>query len=198
MIDTDVAQEIARIYRACAAALPGFRARSAQKTMIRAVAGTLASPSSTPTVIEAPTGTGKSLAYLSGVIPVARHAGKKLVISTSTVALQEQLLHKDLPFIVRAAQLPIAYAAVKGRARYACPLALDALAGVSADQLDLGLGGTDQGSGNWPFRPTENEKGTVAEMRDVLTRGEFSGDLDAWPDRISARLRPQLSMPAYR
>ena len=48
-------------------------------------------------VIEAGTGTGKTLAYLSSAIPSAQYLGKNLIISTATITLQEQLVEKDLP-----------------------------------------------------------------------------------------------------
>jgi Rad3-related DNA helicase len=50
-------------------------------------------------VIEAGTGTGKTIAYVIPAIIMARSLGKRLVIATATVALQEQLMHKDLPDI---------------------------------------------------------------------------------------------------
>ena len=50
--------------------------------------------------VEAGTGTGKTVAYSLATIPTAKAAGKRLVIATATVALQEQLVHKDLPALV--------------------------------------------------------------------------------------------------
>lgn len=73
-------------------------------------------------VAEAGTGTGKSLAYL---VPTVLHAakGKRVVVATHTVALQEQLWQKDLP---RALQnLPLQASLLKGRGRYACLLKAD-------------------------------------------------------------------------
>jgi len=65
---------------------------------------------------EAGTGTGKTLAYL---LPAAR-SGKRVVVSTGTRALQEQLVHKDIPLAARALGRPIAWAALKGVSNYLC------------------------------------------------------------------------------
>src|SRR5437016_3885612 len=67
-------------------------------------------------IIEAGTGSGKSFGYL---IPVLE-AGRKAVISTGTIALQEQLLRKDIPFLEQAYGRPIKVALAKGRANYVC------------------------------------------------------------------------------
>ncbi len=67
-------------------------------------------------IVEAGTGTGKTLAYL---VPVLR-AGKRVVISTATKALQEQLFHKDIPFLEQAIGRPLAVCYMKGRNNYLC------------------------------------------------------------------------------
>lgn len=69
-------------------------------------------------VVEAGTGSGKSFGYL---VPSAI-TGNKIVISTGTIALQEQLLNKDLPFIVENCNKEIKYALAKGRGNYLCNL----------------------------------------------------------------------------
>jgi ATP-dependent DNA helicase DinG len=69
-----------------------------------------------PLLCEAPTGTGKTLAYL---VPAALHGGRVL-ISTGTRHLQEQILHKDLPLVRRALGRPIEAVVLKGIANYLC------------------------------------------------------------------------------
>ncbi|HEV3409347.1 MAG TPA: helicase C-terminal domain-containing protein, partial [Chthoniobacterales bacterium] len=71
--------------------------------------------------VEAGTGVGKSIAYLVPAILFAREQKKKAVVSTHTINLQEQLLHKDIPILQRI--LPIEFEAVlmKGRQNYLCP-----------------------------------------------------------------------------
>ncbi|MHB1093041.1 ATP-dependent DNA helicase [Thiobacillus sp.] len=99
---------------ACAAVLPGWRARSQQLAMAEAVERAIADNS--VLLAEAGTGTGKTLAYL---IP-ALLSGGKVVISTGTKALQDQLFHRDLPAARRALKSPVKVALLKGRANYVC------------------------------------------------------------------------------
>ena len=66
-------------------------------------------------VIEAGTGTGKTFAYLPALL-----SGRKTIISTGTKALQDQLYHRDLPLISKAAGRPVTTALLKGRANYLC------------------------------------------------------------------------------
>jgi ATP-dependent DNA helicase DinG len=68
------------------------------------------------TIVEAGTGVGKSLAYL---VPAVR-SGKRIVISTGTIALQEQLMQKDIPLVLRALDVPLRVTLLKGRNHYLC------------------------------------------------------------------------------
>ena len=68
------------------------------------------------TIVEAGTGVGKSLAYL---VPAVR-SGKKIVLSTGTIALQEQLVRKDIPLVERALGVPMRITLLKGRNHYLC------------------------------------------------------------------------------
>lgn len=99
---------------AIARVLPGYEARRPQIEMANLVDEVLRRGGHA--LIEAGTGTGKSLAYL---IP-AILSGSKVVVSTDTIQLQEQLIHKDLPFLARALGRPIRYAIAKGRGNYFC------------------------------------------------------------------------------
>ena len=69
-------------------------------------------------VIEAGTGTGKTMAYLLSAVPIARAKECKLVLSTATVALQEQLINKDLPELNAITDWSCNYILAKGRGRY--------------------------------------------------------------------------------
>ncbi len=71
-------------------------------------------------LIEAGTGTGKSLAYLIPAILWAVRNNERVVISTNTINLQEQLIRKDLPFLARHTQIEFKTALIKGRGNYAC------------------------------------------------------------------------------
>lgn len=68
------------------------------------------------TIVEAGTGVGKSLAYL---VPAIR-SGKKVVLSTGTIALQEQLVEKDIPLVARALETSVRVTLLKGRNHYLC------------------------------------------------------------------------------
>lgn len=71
-------------------------------------------------VVEAGTGTGKTLAYLIPAIAQNAKSKKRIIISTGTKNLQEQLMEKDIPFLQRIVPKKFSAAYVKGRANYAC------------------------------------------------------------------------------
>lgn len=104
--------ELSAALRAIVATLPGAEPRPAQVEMAEIVANSLATQS--PAIIEAGTGTGKSLGYL---VP-ATLSGQKVVIATATKALQDQLIGKEVPSI--NATTPLNAAVLKGRLNYLC------------------------------------------------------------------------------
>jgi len=95
-----------------------FEVRPGQARMLQAVASAFASDRHL--IVEAGTGTGKSLAYLLPALAWATGQGRRVVVATHTVNLQEQLVGKDLPLIVASGAVPGRVALVKGRAQYAC------------------------------------------------------------------------------
>lgn len=95
-------------------AIPGFRPREAQQQMAEAVAEVIRQGGEL--VAEAGTGTGKTYAYL---VPALR-ANKKVIISTGSRALQDQLYTRDLPAIVNALKFKGKTAILKGRSNYLC------------------------------------------------------------------------------
>jgi ATP-dependent DNA helicase DinG len=97
-----------------ARALPGFEARSGQVQMAQSIERGILE--GMHTIVEAGTGVGKSLAYL---VPAVR-SGKKIVLSTGTIALQEQLVRKDIPLVERALGVPMRITLLKGRNHYLC------------------------------------------------------------------------------
>lgn len=108
-----------------AKAMPGFEHRPQQVAMARAVAQVV--DSGGRLIVEAGTGVGKSLSYLLPSVLYALAAGKRVVVSTDTINLQEQLLKKDVPLLVKALQgVPgvavddLRFAQLKGRANYLC------------------------------------------------------------------------------
>jgi ATP-dependent DNA helicase DinG len=109
--------------------------RDGQRTMAAAVADAIATGRNL--VVEAGTGTGKSLAYL---VPAVR-SGKRTVVATATKALQDQLAGKDLPFLASHPDAPVEFAVLKGRSNYACRQRLRELA-RAGDDVQLALDGT--------------------------------------------------------
>lgn len=103
--------------------IPGFERRVQQEEMALAVAQAM--NSSGQILVEAGTGTGKSLAYLVPAALMAVDRGESIVLSTNTLALQDQLLRKDVPDLVAALRRAdgargVGVVAVKGRANYVC------------------------------------------------------------------------------
>jgi ATP-dependent DNA helicase DinG len=96
--------------------LPVYEHRTQQLEMAQAVGRAIEQPGHL--VVEAGTGVGKSFAYLVPAIQAAVGLNKKVVVSTHTIALQEQLLSKDIPFLRSAMGLEFSAVLVKGRSNY--------------------------------------------------------------------------------
>jgi ATP-dependent DNA helicase DinG len=102
-----------------AQAVPGFRARSQQVDMAERIAAAI--ENNRVLVAEAGTGTGKTFAYL---VPALRSGGK-VIISTGTKTLQDQLFNRDLPTVRDALGAGVSISLLKGRANYVCPYHLE-------------------------------------------------------------------------
>ena len=126
MTESEVAEALARV----TAALPAGEERLGQVEMAEAVARAVTTERHL--VVQAGTGTGKTLAYLVPVIL----AGRRCVVATATKALQDQLAGKDLPFLAEHLGEEVSYAVLKGRSNYVC-LQRVAEVGQGADQLAL-------------------------------------------------------------
>jgi ATP-dependent DNA helicase DinG len=113
-----------------ARALPGYEARDAQLAMAEAVEGAFADDR--VLLCEAGTGTGKTLAYLVPAIL----SGKKVVVSTATKALEEQIFFKDLPLIAKNLGLVTTAALVKGLGNYLCLRRFEELRAGAASLAD--------------------------------------------------------------
>jgi ATP-dependent DNA helicase DinG len=151
-----------------ARALTGFEARPGQVQMSQLIErGFL---EGTHTLVEAGTGVGKSLAYL---VPALR-SGKKVVISTATIALQEQLVRKDIPLVLGALDIPARVELLKGRHQYLCRAKLDRM---RTDRL-LAQSGTMEKMWAWADR---TETGDRAELPFAPPAGEWE-QLDADAD----------------
>ncbi|GAB5499490.1 MAG: ATP-dependent DNA helicase DinG [Pseudohongiellaceae bacterium] len=139
-------------------------------------------------VVEAGTGTGKTLAYLLGTIPVAKEKKLKVVIATATVALQEQVMGKDIPELLRGADLEFSFALAKGRGRYLCLARLDnLLRGNDSAQAMADLYGEDldaSGSGYGSDTNGKNSK-LYTDMLNAISAGDWQGDRDDWKIPLS-------------
>ncbi|HEY77220.1 MAG TPA: DEAD/DEAH box helicase [Thermoflexia bacterium] len=156
---------------------PGYEYRPQQIEMMRAVARAL--NEGRHLMVEAPTGVGKSLAYLLPAVYWAVQNGERVVISTNTINLQEQLYRKDLPDLERVIDLDFQAAVLKGRSHYLCPARLAALRRIgpsSQEEMDVlarvlvWLPNTPDGDGDNLFLPTAQER---AIWRDLSA--EFEG-----------------------
>ncbi|MDR0441336.1 MAG: ATP-dependent DNA helicase, partial [Candidatus Accumulibacter sp.] len=98
-----------------ATGIPGYRLRPQQLEMAERIATAI--ENNTVFIAEAGTGTGKTLAYL---VP-ALLSGGKVIVSTGTKNLQDQLFTKDIPTVKKALGAPVQTALLKGRANYVCP-----------------------------------------------------------------------------
>ncbi|WP_373796399.1 ATP-dependent DNA helicase DinG [Neisseria dentiae] len=181
-------------YRAISQNLPQFRPRAAQREMIAAIANAFSRTQTRAegeeaskregesiVVVEGPTGVGKSLAYLLAGGIMAQTRGKRLIVSSATVALQEQLVNRDLPFLVAKSGLELTFALAKGRGRYLCPYKLYQLTQSNAQQNLLGF---EAPAVLWDSKPKPEELKLLRDMADEFAARRFNGDRDTWPEKI--------------
>ena len=192
ILDDALRGEIQEAYRAWLAARD-FSPRRGQRLMIAEIARTIAGvvaddegrrDPSVPghvCVVEAGTGTGKTVGYVLGAVPVAKARGLKLVIATATVALQDQLVARDLPDLVRETPLGFRFALAKGRGRYACVARLDRhVSGDTGEVLPREL-----------FEeiaaPGVAERAVYSDMLEALGRGDWDGDRESYERAVDDR-----------
>src|SRR5437879_4417903 len=141
-----------------------FEFRPQQQEMAAAVARAL--EEERQLVVEAGTGVGKSLAYLTPAILFALEQHKKAIVSTHTINLQEQLLYKDIPILKKILPVEFEAALMKGRQNYLCPRRLER---ALQQQNELFTG------------PEQNELNRLAEWSRTTRDGSLS-DLSVEPD----------------
>jgi ATP-dependent DNA helicase DinG len=175
--------------------LPGYRVRASQGKMIAEVAKALARTGGVA-VVEAPTGTGKSMAYLIAGVAVARAQKKRLLIATATVALQEQLVRRDIPLYLKLNGIEAKVALAKGRGRYLCPRNLRMAAHSLTESGQMGLVGIDADLALWAKPPAPRDKQALGKLVDAFDRHEWDGDMDSAPEPVSDLLRPMVTTSA--
>lgn len=124
-LDLDALAELLEPGGALAQQFSGYEFRPQQVQMMRAVAERLNEGGHL--LVEAGTGTGKSLAYLLPAVHWAHTNGQRVVVSTNTINLQEQLYHKDLPELAKILPFEFHASVLKGRSHYLCPARLKGL-----------------------------------------------------------------------
>ncbi len=182
MLDASLKKEIQTAYSQFLESRE-LKPRPAQKQMIAAVAKTLGAiradekgqrlGESHLVAVEAGTGTGKTIAYLLASLPIAKRHGLKLVVSTATVALQEQLIDKDLPELAEHAGLSFRYTLAKGRGRYLC---LSKAEQLLDNQTSLGQMALYEDEEAQKIEPSALEK--VRQVMQRYAEGKWDGDRD--------------------
>jgi ATP-dependent DNA helicase DinG len=178
--------------------IEGFMVRRPQLEMIATVAHTFANARGVAaeqplhlSVIEAGTGTGKSFGALVPAIAMARSRGKRLVVSSSTVALQQQYANKDAPTLARLLPEGFTFAIAKGRRRYVCPLKLEAWAD-DAQRAD----GERFASGAAASKGEARRKTTLIRLAQDFAVGTWSGDRDDLHEPVPEDTWNQIVMDA--
>lgn len=190
MLDNDLKHKIQQAYRHFLER-KGLQARYGQRVMIAEIAKALGAITQDadgvrqdpPAVvaIEAGTGTGKTLAYSLAAIALAQAAGKRVVIATATVALQEQLVHKDLPDIAENSGLSFDFVLAKGRGRYLCLAKLDLLLRSGQGTQSAAAFFAEEG---FSIEVDAQSIGVFTQMMEALSGDQWDGDRDAWPEAI--------------
>ncbi|KXJ52300.1 MAG: ATP-dependent DNA helicase DinG [Colwellia sp. Phe_37] len=186
MLSDKIKQVIRSSYKAIGENLTNFNPRKQQTFLIAEIAKTLAGDYDKVRkiiTIEAGTGTGKSLAYSLGSIPLALSRNKKVCIATATVALQEQLVDKDLPFLKKHSGLDFNFTLAKGRQRYVCRQKL-ALAVANDDSPQAGF--------TFAEKPQASDIRTLNNMHKALNDNTWPGDIDAWPEPVNHHIWQQI------
>lgn len=199
MNTSKVQQSIRSSYQNLQSQLENFVPRRAQNYLVAEIAKTLCGEyhkSTRMLVAEAGTGIGKSLSYLMATIPVAVLNNRKVVISTATVALQEQLVNKDLPLYRRLTDREFSFILAKGRQRYCCAEKLAAASGVDGGQLAM-----------FETKPKKKDIELLETLYRSLAQNKWDGDRDSWPKPIADDIWQLIvsdkhscnnSMPAHR
>jgi len=187
MLSEKLKTVIRQAYKSIGKNLENFTPRKQQTFLIAEIAKTLAGEYNKERKIitlEAGTGTGKSLAYCLGTIPLAVARNKKVCISTATVALQEQLVDKDLPFLQKHSGLKFDYTLVKGRQRYVCKQKLAAANSSQSDTLQAGF--------TFAEKPKASDLTLLKDLEKALKDGSWQGDRDSWPETIAQNIWQQI------
>lgn len=172
--------------RALREGLPGFQTRAAQLKMVATVANALGSyrqeddggtTGANIAVCQCGTGTGKTFAGTVPALVMAKSRGKRLVISSSTVALQHQYSDKDIPTLQRLLPISFSYAVAKGRRRYACTAKMFAVLD-DVRQKSLLLDDSADPDTNAETVGEESSLRELVRLAEAFDAGVWTGDRD--------------------
>ena len=176
MLSPELKQQIRSSFDGAKTQLNNFSNRSSQNKMIAEISKTLMGeyPNSNPIIcVEAPTGTGKTMAYLVSCLPIAKALKKKLIIASANVALQEQILNKDIVEATKYASVDFEFALAKGRSRYVCIRNLINLTEENSNSTEL-----FEDALLWDEKPTKNDLDILSEMAESYSSKSWSGEID--------------------
>ncbi|CAM3560377.1 putative ATP-dependent helicase DinG [Vibrio aerogenes CECT 7868] len=179
MLTRQIQESIRKSYQNLQIQMDKFIPRRGQNYLIAEIAKTLCGSyheKNRMLVAEAGTGIGKSLSYLMGAVPVAILNNKSLIISTATVALQEQLVNKDLPLYRRLSDLEFQFRIAKGRQRYCCLEKLASVCSQDSSQASLFIG-----------TQSDSNMDLFQHMYDKLSAGKWDGDIDNWEKPVDTK-----------
>ncbi len=177
MLDAAIKNQIRSSFEAAKKELSDFNNRSSQNIMIAEIAKTLSREYQdlNPIIcVEAPTGTGKTLAYLIGTLPIALKNNKKLIIASANIALQEQILYKDIIEAKKYLVVDFKYALAKGRSRYVCIRNLINLTDETSSTQSM-----FDDSLLWDSPPNQHQLDKMHEMTDDYSTARWNGEIDS-------------------
>lgn len=198
MLDDTVKQQIRDFYSSVSDTVPGFKSRRGQREMIGRIAGAIANANTEKNLtedgsniiaVEGKTGVGKTVGYLVPAIVMARALGKKLIVSSATVALQEQLVHRDIPSVLSAYSETLKVSLAKGRGRFVCEMRLMRLSGGAQEELF--------GDAAWDRPPREGEINLLASLHENYEAGKWDGDKDNLEHHIADDLWSKITNDSH-
>ena len=165
---------------------PGFKARVGQEQMFEEISRTFHQAKDLKDerqgenilVVEGKTGVGKTLGYLIPAIVFSKLLGRRVIISTATVALQEQLIEKDLPALRKLSPIEFEFGLAKGRGRYVCNIRLEQTSGKTKQSALFE-------DANWDGPPKEQDKDKFSDALNALNDGTWNGEKDTAPTDLS-------------
>lgn len=149
--------------------------------------------------IEAGTGTGKTLAYLLATLPLAQAREKRLILSTATIALQEQLLLRDLPDLKQLTSLEFNFALAKGRGRYLCTAQLSkAAASLRATEKESANPTLSLFEQELLAQPVASDESLLTRLLEDFASGRWDGDRDSLEEAVPQELWARLTTDHQR